>query len=369
MADKFSRFLQGVGMGILNPKGNLGDFRHAARLYNDYTFSRAPRTKFSYHVAFDIEKEAIRGSDWRFKHLVEAGMLVKSADLPKFTYEHDVKNQYNKKKIIYKDIKYDPINIVLHDDNAGIINSMMALYYGYYSPERFVLPDWGYYSSGEGTGVGAGPYDRPNTAKQMVPIRYGLDSDGTNLPFFRSIIIYTMARKTYNSYILVRPHILNITHGNVNQSESNGTGEITMTLGYESVRYGNGAVIKGKEPFGFGTVHYDQTPSPMTIAGNAGSSIFGPLGILGDGGAEALYDASSVFKDLYQKNTLSGADLLTSAVRAVNFYKSIRSINKDTLAAEAQNLLLSPNALRNATSGLPGVSFPGLTQNNIGNNF
>ena len=138
MADKFSRFLQGVGMGILNPKGNLGDFRHAARLYTDYAFARAPRTKFSYHVYFDINKEAMRGSDWKFKHQVEAGMLVKSADLPKFTFDYELKNQYNKKKIIYKDIKYDPVSISLHDDNSGLMNAMMALYYGYYSPERFM---------------------------------------------------------------------------------------------------------------------------------------------------------------------------------------------------------------------------------------
>lgn len=363
MADKFNRFLEGVGQGILNPKGNLGDFRHAARLYTDYTFSRAPRTKFSYHVAFDIEKEAVRGSDWRFKHIVEAGMLVKSVDLPKFTYDHDVKNQYNRKKIVYKDIKYEPITVTLHDDNAGIINSMMALYYGYYSPERFLKPETAFYSTGEGTGVGAGPYDQSSVSGTVVPNRYGLDNDGTNLPFFRNIFVYTMARKNYNSYILVRPHILNITHGTMNQDSNNATGEITMTIGYESVRYGSGRVIKGKEPFGFGTVHYDQTPSPMTIAGNAGQSLFGPLGIFGDGGAEAIYDGAQVFKDLYQRNQQSAGDILGAAIKAVNFYKSIRSINKDSLIAEAQNLILSPNALTNATSGVPGVSFPGVGVN------
>lgn len=364
MADKFTRFLQGVGMGILNPKGNLGDFRHAARLYTDYGMSRAPRTKFSYHVYFDIEKEAMRGSDWKFKHLVESGMLVKSADLPKFTYDYEFKNQYNKKKIIYKDIKYDPITVALHDDNAGIINSMMALYYGYYSPERFMGTlengvNIGYHSSGK-TGEGAGMYDS-KIASDISARRYGLDSDGTNMPFFNSITIYTMAKKTFNSYTLIKPHIINVSHGNVNQAESNATGEITMQIAYESVRYGTGRVIKGKEPKGFQLVHYDQTPSPMTISGNAGTGqLFGPLGILDSAGAEVLYDAGLIFKGYYSAGTGGPGDLLSSAIRAVNFYKSVRSISKESLLGEAQGILLGSVSVPNSTSGVPGVSFPGV---------
>jgi len=363
MADQFDRFLEGFGQGILNPKGNLGDARHAARLFTDYSMSRAPRTKFSYHIFFDIEKEAMRGSDWKFKHQLEAGMLVKSADLPKMTYDYDFKNQYNKKKIIYKDIKYDPISISLHDDNAGIVNAMMALYYGYYSPERFIGTidslNVGYHSNGS-TGVGAGMYDS-HLGEELKAQRYGLDSDGTNMPFFNSITIYTMAKKTFNSYTLIKPHIVSMSHGQVNSSESNGTGEITMQLAYESVRYGTGRVIKGKEPKGFQLVHYDKVPSPLTISGGAGQGqLFGPLGILADAGAEVIFDASIIFRGFYVDDAGSPGDLLSSAIRAVNLYKSLASISPESLAADAQNILQGSVALPNSTSGLPGVSFPGV---------
>ena len=53
MANKFTRFLSGAGSGILNPKGNLGDPRHASRMFVDDAFARAPRTKFLFHVFFE----------------------------------------------------------------------------------------------------------------------------------------------------------------------------------------------------------------------------------------------------------------------------------------------------------------------------
>ena len=49
MASKGLRQLVG---GLLNPKGNLGDFRHAARLFTDDSFRLLPKSKFLFHVYF-----------------------------------------------------------------------------------------------------------------------------------------------------------------------------------------------------------------------------------------------------------------------------------------------------------------------------
>ena len=50
MANLLKGFLDNLGKGVLNPKGNLGDFAHGARLYVDDSFRLAPKQKFLYHV-------------------------------------------------------------------------------------------------------------------------------------------------------------------------------------------------------------------------------------------------------------------------------------------------------------------------------
>ena len=353
MADQFTRFLQGVGNGILNPKGNLGDARHASRLYTDHTFARAPRTKFMYYVYFELNPQAVRSASWKLRHQLEAGLLVKSADLPKITMEHEIKNMYNKKKVVYKDIKFEPLNLQFHDDNLGITNSLYALYYGYHSPERFLTTAVGHADPGSTAGS---PYwfNRGGA-------RYGLDQNGSDQSFFHSIQIYTMARKSWNGYKLINPRITNWSHGQVDQTASNGTIESSMTVAYESVIYGQGVVTKnGKFPPQFGAIHYDKTPSPLSLGGGVNPSIFGLTGVFGQA-EEVLADSQQIFKDYYEGGGPLGADIgiLQAAVKAVNFYKSVASISEQSLIADATNILLSPNAVNNVTSGLPGVNFGG----------
>lgn len=355
MADKFTRFLSGAGQGLLNPKGNLGDARHAARLYVDNQFARAPRTKFMYHVAFDIVGPALRSPGFREKRK-EISLLVKNADLPRITIDHDIKNQYNRKRVIYKELKYEPLNISFHDDNIGIINALWAQYLSYYSPERLNSQDaW------EDTSYG--PYKAyPAGNNQKSKWRYGLDTTrgvadyGLTAPFFNSITLYTLSRKKFNSYTLVNPHIVSWNHGNLDQSSSNGTVEAQMSLVYESILYGTGSIVKGKEPAGFADLYYDNTPSPMSIGGGTLSSVFGPGGLISAGSsiienAQAIYGAENV-----QEAGLGPLGLGT-ILSAANFYKSIRSISKESLIAEATNLILTPGAAENAVSGLEGVSF------------
>ena len=46
MANKLNGFLDNVVSGALSPKGNLGDFSHAARLYVDDAHRLSPKHKF-----------------------------------------------------------------------------------------------------------------------------------------------------------------------------------------------------------------------------------------------------------------------------------------------------------------------------------
>ena len=368
MANKFTRFLSGAGSGILNPKGNLGDPRHASRMFVDDAFARAPRTKFLFHVFFEINDKAINSS-FRSNHSNTIGMLVKSSTLPRFTFDTDVKNQYNRKKIVYKNINYDPLQITFHDDNTGITNALWAMYLSYYSPEREkTMGAWeiepGGVNAGDAdakfSGGGTGPYNN-GVLTDEANFRYGLDSDRVKHPFFKSITIYTMSKRRFNSYKLVNPHIRTWDHGDVSYAESGGTVQATMNLGFESVLYGAGVIdtANDQQPIAFGDLHYDKVPSPLSILGGGTASLFGPGGILaasGDGGS--LSGAEQIFgKENFQDKTPGTIGALQAALGAINFARQLSNIDSGTLTQEALNLALTPNRRTNITSGIPGVSF------------
>jgi hypothetical protein len=364
MSDKFTRFLSGVGQGITNPKGNLGDFRHASRLFVNRVFELAPRTKFSFYVYFDIDKRAVQAPAFAEKHILEAGMLVKSADLPRFTFDTVTKNQYNRKKIIYRNINYDPITITLHDDNLGVTNALWALYYGYYSRDRH----------NEISAYGNSPYSVRNDYVDN-DIRYGLDNDRKEIPFLKSISIYTMAKKRFNSYTLVNPVITSWNHGNVDHYQNNATNESSMSVAYEAVLYGTGRVSKDN-PEGFATIHYDNTPSSLSIFGGGTSTLFGPGGVISGvselfgGRGDFVSGAEQIFGEIQVKKAFdSPADFLRNTAAAINLYRNIRNIanNPELLAQEATNILSTPGQITNVVSGVAGSIFPKFTSNDPGN--
>src|SRR6056300_432776 len=55
MANKFTRFLTDVFSGLTNPKGRVGNYTHATRLFIDDNFRLAPKNKFNYFVRFEID--------------------------------------------------------------------------------------------------------------------------------------------------------------------------------------------------------------------------------------------------------------------------------------------------------------------------
>ena len=73
-------------------KYNLRDYRHAARLYADDHQVRAPKYGFLYYVKFEINQRAVVGTLDK-----NIGVYVKKIDLPKFTVQTEMVNQYNRK--------------------------------------------------------------------------------------------------------------------------------------------------------------------------------------------------------------------------------------------------------------------------------
>ena len=100
MANKFNGLLDSIANGVLNPKGNMADWQHASRLYVDDAMRLAPKSKFLFHVQFEVTSAAqgIIPQLFEGNSLNEIGMLVKRADLPKFTADVQTRKKYNRQK-------------------------------------------------------------------------------------------------------------------------------------------------------------------------------------------------------------------------------------------------------------------------------
>ena len=337
---KFNGFLDNLANGILSPKGNMADWQHASRLYITDSQKHAPKLSFSYHVTFYLTEQAksiIKEVD-QYKH--EIGMLVKQADLPKFTATVETKNKYNRKKNVQTRLDYSPISITFHDDNYGATTAMMEAYYRYYYADgNHSINDGSYGNRRTGDTL----YDGPGTNT----FKFGMDNNTPNVPFFDRIEIAQMARKSYTKYTLVNPIISDWSHDTVQNSESNPL-ENRMTINYDTVFYDRGHVEAGNngEPSGFGqTDHYDSTPSPITPLGG------GQLGIDGIFGTGI---------DLYEYIT-QGANFnnpLEAGIAGVNLINSIRNNGTEGFRQGGMRILTSGSAAGIDVSGVSQTFFP-----------
>ena len=344
MANIFNGFLDNLVNGALSPKGDMADYTHAARLYTDDNFRLAPKQKFLYHVTLNLNENVVNKvlPGWVQRHSNEVNMLVKSVTMPKFEIQTETKNKYNRKKNLQTRIDYSPVNIVFHDDNNSIVTQLWTAYYNYYFVD-------GTYGSRDGAGAPnqtARPYDRFNTYMGATRNgdRFGLDNNQYE-PFFTSIQISQMARHQYLTLTLVNPIIESWAHDTLENSVGADPVQNSMSVAYESVFYADGPIDEGNSPKGFGTVHYDNTPSP--IAAGSSSSLFGSSGILA-GGTSVLGDLASGKADL--------GTLLTAA-RTIN---NAKDLTKEGVRNEA--FQVAGQTIRTATgtnvSGLANTSFP-----------
>ena len=344
MANIFNGFLDNLVNGALSPKGDMADYTHAARLYTDDNFRLAPKQKFLYHVTLNLNENVVNKilPGWVQRHSNEVNMLVKSVTMPKFDIQTETKNKYNRKKNLQTRIDYAPVNIVFHDDNNSIVTQLWTAYYNYHFAD-------GTYGSRDGAGApnqSARPYDRFNTymGSPRNGDRFGLDNNQYE-PFFTSIQISQMARHQYLTLTLVNPIIESWQHDTLENSVGADPVQNSMTVAYESVFYADGPIDEGNSPKGFGTVHYDNTPSP--IAAGSSSSLFGSAGILA-GGTSVLGDIASGKADL--------GTLLTAA-RTV---RNAKDLTKEGVRNEA--FQIAGQTIRTATgtnvSGLANTSFP-----------
>lgn len=333
-----SKALRQFASGLLNPKGNLGDYQHAARTFVDDSFRLMPKQKFLFHVSFSINSNSLKSLNFKYQHQNEINMLVKGADLPKFTIMSETLNQYNRKKIVQTKIDYQPVTIRFHDDNLGITRQLWENYFSYYYADPTAAK---VYSS----------YIRNATLNgNFLRTPYGLDNN-SSLPFFDKITIYQMARRYWNSYTLVNPIITAWNHDSLDYA-NNSPAEQTMTLGYEAVYYDNGRVAQNS-PTGFGIDHYDTVPSPISLAGGGTRSLFGTGGVLA--GVEDVFGAVSSGRAFE-----SPENFLSTVVKSVNTYQNSKSLSNTGVKEELNNMTVRglQASQRAYVSGINNTRFP-----------
>lgn len=265
----FDGFLTQLGTG-----DKIKDWAHASKLFVDGNYRLSPKMAHLYHVFFELNPEITgpMGGNLGMQKIKEAGMLVKSIDLPKFSIDNKTLNSYNRPNIVQTKVKYDPVSMSFHDDSSDVVRQLWTMYYKHY------------YRDADGTVSRDGKYDAHYSnaskyvAKRDTNYGYSPASEVRSRPpqFISAIRIYSMHQKVFSEYILVNPIITSFKHG----SHSASTGEPMqndMTIAYEFALYNQGTV-DSIASFGLHSDHYDKSPSPLKPA-NGTQSILGPGGL------------------------------------------------------------------------------------------
>lgn len=292
----------------------LRDWDHASQLYLTNNNELQPKQSFLFHVFFELNEPDTLNPGAKINSFVgdpnkrkELGMLVKQVSLPKFTIDTKTLNAYNRPHIVQTKIHYDPITIHFHDDSANVVRNFWYDYYSYY----YRNSDHGSAKNPLDASVAHREITSPRTDKDWgYTLRGSTPDSPVSQPYLRSIRIYSLHNKRFSEYVLTNPIIKSFAHGDHNSASGADTLDHTMTIEFEGIHYASGKVSKkgNSYPLGFGDIHYDKRPSPITAAGG------GTLSLLGAGG---LVDSTDdVYDDLedgnFGKAALTGLKVLNN---------------------------------------------------------
>lgn len=256
----------------------LRDYQHAARTYLDNGYALTPKFGFQYYCVFNINPDAIIDKTWLEKGRKQVGILVKKADLPKFTISTETLNQYNRRTVVQTKLGYGNVSVEFHDDNSGVTHNLWLNYFKYYYADSNYGVKRNYSVSlpeeyrNNKYGVKDNTYGIYDTELENT----GTGSSAKDVGFFRSIDIYVMhLQKEYTKFTLVNPKITEWAHDNVSQSEGGKILQNRMQLAYETVFYEEGFIEEGIAPEGWTPDNYDKTTSPLSVGGNRQNAVIG----------------------------------------------------------------------------------------------
>ena len=200
-----------------------------------------PRQKFLYYATFNPSAFVSQNrnfSSWQSGFAFQ----ISKIDRPRTTPQLRDLNQYNRKRIVHTGIKFEPVNLTLHDTVDDRVLRVWRDYYKWYFGEGRAKQQASTWNSSVvvsreamplGNGWGFSP---PDTAR--------LDQH-TN--FFDSLDIYTFYGKKYTQIRIYNPKIANINFDAL-ESASSDLATVEMSIDHEGYEYANvAAPISAKE--------------------------------------------------------------------------------------------------------------------------
>lgn len=297
----------------------LRDYNHASRLYVGDQYRLVPKMGFLFHVFLDVGTGAGSYDARNPTGTQEVGLLARSADLPRFTTDSKVFNSYNRPSIIQTKIKYDPVSITFNDDSADVVKNFWIRYFKHYYRD---------------SDYGLGQYSTQYRYGDPTVNEFGF-SPLNAAKFLRSVRIYSLTKKTFSEYILVNPIIKSCRFGQHVQGESEVL-KTEMSIEYESVLYSSGSV-GANEISGFADLHYDNSPSSLTVSGGGSQPLFGPGGYIDTNKIINPSLTNGSYGDIFN-NTRQGVQ---------NFRGSIRSSVSASQVSEVFGTVLRENRSTN----------------------
>lgn len=345
-------------------------YQHAAKLFLSDNYRLAPKQTFLYYVVINVDPSqsafggGFLGSVLNFADRFQAfenGLLVKRIDLPKYTINNKVINEYNKKSVVTTHLTYEPITVTFHDDAADVITNFWNDYYTFYfrdsdyGVESYRAPTL--YNERNKVGWGFSPHNGGVNSNTGVPIK----------SLIKNIRIFSLHNKRFTEYCLINPSLTSWRHGEHDSSQGTGTMQNVMTVQYEAVKYYTG-YINPVSVDGFSLLYYDTTPSPISTST---TNIYTDAGILG-----AIDGAP---KDLARPDGQFGAGgPLSSILSAYRAYNNLKNVNLKTVVGSTLgqvgasvlnngiNSLASPFVFPTLSGGLSGTG-SSVTYNNSTN--
>ena len=279
----------------------LRDYQHAARIFVDGNYRLSPKYGFLFYVEFDFNPLVTNISNTSAQEL---GMIVKNVSLPKFTIQVKEHNAYNRKNYVQNSIKYDPVNITFHDDQADNVRNFWYDYYSFYyrhsdyADATYQLIskyqerpsfEWGYSPRDTGSYNSANAYQ--------------------TYQYIQAIRIYSLYQKNFDEYELVNPIITSFKHGEHANGENTSLLEHSMSIQFETVKYQTGYVTNNNAG-GFIDLHYDNTPS--VLAPN------GQTNVVGNGQGGFTTPSDTVTDLAYFNSTVNGGAVIPPPSGALN---------------------------------------------------
>ena len=200
------------------------DWLFGAQSPGQYMYS-VPRYPWMYYANFVVNSQAAIIYPW----LRELGSIdgvsfkIKKIDKPNVDLKSKNLNQYNRKRVVYTNTEYKPVNVLLWDtvDNKPL--DMWRQYFTYY--------------------FGDGRQKTPLTMGQSTVADKFSDGTGWGLRplteevnFFTSLDVYAIFGRRYTRVRYLNPKITSVNF-NSYQSDSDQLTDISMQIAYETINY------------------------------------------------------------------------------------------------------------------------------------